>query len=88
MTANALYLEATRSGDLSPAAPLAALYPVSTVILAMVVDLERLRVLQVCGLGPVWSRWFWSVGCNRCRPHRSDRSGGNRSCEDHDVRNC
>ena len=51
MTANALYLEATRSGDLSLVAPLAALYPVSTVILALVVDRERLRVLQLCGLG-------------------------------------
>jgi drug/metabolite transporter (DMT)-like permease len=51
MTANALYLEATRSGDLTLVAPLAALYPVSTVILALVVDRERLRGLQLCGLG-------------------------------------
>ena len=35
MTANALYLAATRAGDLSIVAPLAALYPVSTVILAL-----------------------------------------------------
>jgi drug/metabolite transporter (DMT)-like permease len=51
MTANALYLAATRTGDLSLVAPLAALYPVSTVVLAMIVDGERLRGLQACGLG-------------------------------------
>jgi drug/metabolite transporter (DMT)-like permease len=51
MTANALYLEATRSGDLSLVAPLAALYPVSTVLLALIVDRERLRGVQICGLG-------------------------------------
>ncbi|HEU5484575.1 MAG TPA: EamA family transporter [Microlunatus sp.] len=51
MTANALYLEATRWGDLSLVAPLAALYPVSTVILALLVDRERLRGLQILGLG-------------------------------------
>ncbi len=50
MTANALYLIATRAGDLSVVAPLAALYPVSTVILAMVIDRERLRLVQVLGL--------------------------------------
>ena len=50
MTANALYLVAARAGDLSVIAPLAALYPVSTVILAMVVDRERLRPIQVVGL--------------------------------------
>jgi len=50
MTANALYLLATRRGDLSIVAPLAALYPVTTVILALVVDRERLRVVQVVGL--------------------------------------
>jgi len=50
MTANALYLVATRYGDLSLVAPLAALYPVTTVLLALVVDRERLRPLQLLGL--------------------------------------
>jgi drug/metabolite transporter (DMT)-like permease len=50
MSANALYLLATRDGDLSVVAPLAALYPVTTVILALVVDRERLRGIQVAGL--------------------------------------
>jgi drug/metabolite transporter (DMT)-like permease len=50
MSANALYLVATRYGDLSLVAPLAALYPVTTVLLALVVDGERLRPLQVVGL--------------------------------------
>ena len=43
MTANALFLLAARTGDLSIVAPLAALYPVTTVILALVIDHERLR---------------------------------------------
>lgn len=50
MTANALYLVATRYGDLSLVAPLAALYPVTTVLLALAIDGERLRPLQVVGL--------------------------------------
>ena len=50
MTANALFLLATRTGDLSIVAPLAALYPVTTVILALVIDHERLRGIQVAGL--------------------------------------
>jgi drug/metabolite transporter (DMT)-like permease len=50
MTANALFLVATRLGDLSLVAPLAALYPVTTVLLALAVDRERLRPLQVVGL--------------------------------------
>lgn len=50
MSANALYLVATRRGDLSLVAPLAALYPVTTVLLALLVDHERLRPLQVLGL--------------------------------------
>ncbi len=50
MTANALYLVATRYGDLSVVAPLAALYPVTTVVLAMLVDHERLRRAQLIGL--------------------------------------
>jgi drug/metabolite transporter (DMT)-like permease len=50
MSANALFLVATRYGDLSLVAPLAALYPVTTVLLALAVDRERLRALQVVGL--------------------------------------
>lgn len=50
MTANALFLVATRGGDLSVVAPLAALYPVTTVILALIIDQERLRGIQVAGL--------------------------------------
>jgi drug/metabolite transporter (DMT)-like permease len=50
MTANALFLLATRGGDLSIVAPLAALYPVTTVILALLIDHERLRSIQVAGL--------------------------------------
>jgi uncharacterized membrane protein len=51
VVANALYLSAVRHGVLSVAAPLASLYPVTTVILAMVVDRERMRPLQITGLG-------------------------------------
>jgi len=50
MTANALFLVASRSGELSIVAPLAALYPVTTVILALIIDHERLRSVQVAGL--------------------------------------
>jgi uncharacterized membrane protein len=50
MTANALFLVASRAGDLSVVAPLAALYPVTTVILALIIDRERLHVVQVAGL--------------------------------------
>lgn len=50
MTSNALFLLATRSGDLSVVAPLASLYPVTTVVLAMLVDHERVRSVQVIGL--------------------------------------
>jgi drug/metabolite transporter (DMT)-like permease len=50
MTANALFLLSTRGGDLSIVAPLAALYPVTTVILALMIDHERLRGVQVAGL--------------------------------------
>jgi drug/metabolite transporter (DMT)-like permease len=50
MTANALFLVASRSGELSVVAPLAALYPVTTVILALMIDHERLRGVQVAGL--------------------------------------
>jgi drug/metabolite transporter (DMT)-like permease len=50
MTANALFLVASRTGDLSVVAPLAALYPVTTVILALIIDKERPRGIQVAGL--------------------------------------
>jgi len=50
MTANVLYLLATRQGELSLVAPLAALYPVTTVVLAMIIDRERVRSLQIAGL--------------------------------------
>jgi drug/metabolite transporter (DMT)-like permease len=50
MTANALFLLATRGGELSIVAPLAALYPVTTVILALLIDREPLRGVQVAGL--------------------------------------
>jgi drug/metabolite transporter (DMT)-like permease len=49
--ANALYLLAVRQGLLSVVAPIAALYPVSTVLLALAVDKERVRPVQVAGLG-------------------------------------
>ncbi len=51
VTANAFYLVAVRDGVLSITAPIASLYPVSTVFLAMVVDRERMRPLQITGLG-------------------------------------
>jgi drug/metabolite transporter (DMT)-like permease len=50
MTANALYLVASRTGDLSVVAPLAALYPVTTVILALIIDKERPHGVQLAGL--------------------------------------
>jgi drug/metabolite transporter (DMT)-like permease len=51
MSANALYLLAVTRGELSIIAPIAALYPVSTVLLAMLVDRERMRAVQLAGLG-------------------------------------
>ncbi|GAA3203690.1 DMT family transporter [Dactylosporangium siamense] len=51
VTANAFYLMAVRDGMLSITAPIASLYPVSTVFLAMAVDRERMRPLQITGLG-------------------------------------
>ena len=51
MSANALYLLAVQGGDLSIVAPIAALYPVTTVLLAMLVDRERMRPIQLAGLG-------------------------------------
>jgi len=49
--ANALFLLAARDGLLSVVAPIAALYPVSTVLLALAVDKERVRPIQIAGLG-------------------------------------
>jgi drug/metabolite transporter (DMT)-like permease len=49
--ANALYLAAVTRGHLSIVAAIASLYPVSTVLLAVAIDRERLRPIQVAGLG-------------------------------------
>jgi drug/metabolite transporter (DMT)-like permease len=49
--ANALFLISVRAGLLSVVAPIAALYPVSTVLLAVIVDRERVRGVQLVGLG-------------------------------------
>jgi uncharacterized membrane protein len=49
--ANALYLAAAARGHLSVVAAIAALYPASTVLLALAVDRERLRPVQLAGLG-------------------------------------
>jgi drug/metabolite transporter (DMT)-like permease len=49
--ANALYLAAAATGPLSIVAPIASLYPVSTVLLALGVDKERVRPVQIAGLG-------------------------------------
>jgi drug/metabolite transporter (DMT)-like permease len=49
--ANAFYLGAAARGHLSIVAAIASLYPGSTVLLALAVDRERLRPLQIAGLG-------------------------------------
>ncbi|MGN9911596.1 EamA family transporter [Phytohabitans sp. LJ34] len=49
--ANAFYLAAAVRGHLSIVAAIAALYPASTVLLALAVDRERLRPVQIAGLG-------------------------------------
>ncbi len=51
IAANALYLAAVFRGQLAIVAPVASLYPASTVVLALLVDRERLRAAQVAGLG-------------------------------------
>jgi len=52
LSANVLYLYATHTGGaLSIVAPLASLYPASTVLLALAVDREKIRPLQLAGLG-------------------------------------
>jgi drug/metabolite transporter (DMT)-like permease len=49
--ANVFYVLAVARGLLSVVAPVAALYPVSTVLLALGVDRERVRPVQLAGLG-------------------------------------
>lgn len=49
--ANALFMAAAARGHLSIVAAIAALYPASTVLLALAVDRERLRPVQIAGLG-------------------------------------
>lgn len=49
--ANAFYLAAAVRGHLSIVAAIAALYPASTVLLALAIDRERLRPVQIAGLG-------------------------------------
>ncbi|WBB74931.1 EamA family transporter [Micromonospora sp. WMMD1128] len=49
--ANALFLAAAGRGHLSVVAAIASLYPASTVLLALAVDRERLRPVQLAGRG-------------------------------------
>lgn len=49
--ANGFYLLAVQHGAMSVIAPVAALYPASTVLLALFVEKERIRALQLAGLG-------------------------------------
>jgi uncharacterized membrane protein len=49
--ANVVYLLAATRGELSIVAPISALYPVSTVLLALFIDRERVRPVQLAGLG-------------------------------------
>jgi uncharacterized membrane protein len=51
ITANALFLLAAGQGHLGIVAVLASLYPASTVLLALAVDKERVRIGQLAGLG-------------------------------------
>jgi drug/metabolite transporter (DMT)-like permease len=51
IAANALYLLAAREGLLTIVAPISALYPVSTVLLALTLDKEKVRPVQIAGLG-------------------------------------
>jgi drug/metabolite transporter (DMT)-like permease len=50
MGANALYLIAVRQGLLSVVAVIASLYPASTVLLAFLIDRERVSRWQAIGL--------------------------------------
>jgi uncharacterized membrane protein len=49
--ANVLYVLANNSGQLALVAPVASLYPASTVMLALVLDDEKVRGWQLVGLG-------------------------------------
>jgi len=51
IAANALYLTAAYTGLLSLVAPIASLYPTVTVLLALLVDRERLRPTQYGAIG-------------------------------------
>lgn len=51
--ATALYLLSSHTGQISIVAPVAALYPASTVVLALIFNKERLRPIQFAGLGLV-----------------------------------
>jgi drug/metabolite transporter (DMT)-like permease len=51
VVANALYLGATQHGLLSIVAPVASLYPAATVLLALAIERERVRPVQLAGLG-------------------------------------
>ena len=51
VVANALYRVAAAHGPLAIVAPIGALYPVSTVLLALAVDRERVAPAQIAGLG-------------------------------------
>lgn len=51
ITANGLYLIAAQQGQVSIVAPVASLYPASTVLLALAINKERLRPIQMAGLG-------------------------------------
>lgn len=51
MTANVLFAAALTVGQLAVVAPVSSLYPASTVLLALLVDRERLRPRQYVGLG-------------------------------------
>jgi uncharacterized membrane protein len=49
--ATALYLMSSHTGQVSIVAPIAALYPASTVVLALIFNKERLHPVQCAGLG-------------------------------------
>ncbi|MGH3646781.1 MAG: EamA family transporter [Micromonosporaceae bacterium] len=51
VTANGLYVFAAQLGALAVIAPVASLYPASTVLLALTIDRERVRPVQLVGLG-------------------------------------
>lgn len=51
IAANGLFVLAAARGQLSIVAPISALYPVSTVLLALGVDHEKVRPIQLAGLG-------------------------------------